>query len=103
MPWQSLFAFVIITLMLGGAAAFMTGRALANGWRPQTMVLLAAQPLAGPAPSLHAPLADQPTDALKAALTNGLMIAFAYAGFALRRKHQMARQYPWLVGSVTKV
>lgn len=98
LPLQSLIAFAIITLVLGGAAAFMTGRALANAWRPQIVVLVTALPLAAAVRFLHATLAEEPIDAVKAAIAFALMTAFAYAGFVLRRRQQMARQYPWLAG-----
>ena len=90
------FAFLALTLVCGGAAAFMSGRALANAWRLPASILLAALPLAAAVRFLHATLADEPTGAAQAALAYGLMAAFAFAGFALRRREQMARQYPWL-------
>lgn len=88
--------FVALTVVIGGAAAFMTGRALAASWRAPGSVVLAAVPLAGAARFLHATLAEEPTDAVKALLTFALMIAFAWLGYALRRRAQMARRYPWL-------
>ena len=88
--------FFAFTVVLGGTAAFMTGRALATAWRPPGSVALAAVPLAGAVRFLHATLAEEPTDAVKALLTFALMIAFAWLGYALRRRAQMARQYPWV-------
>ena len=96
MSASDLFAFIALTLMLGGGAAFLAGRALAKTWRVPPSVVLAALPLASAVRFLHATLADEPTDASKALLTLGLMIAFCWLGFKLRRRTQMARQYPWL-------
>lgn len=91
--------FLALTVVLGGAAALMAGRTLASSWRTPGTIVLAAVPLAGAVRFLHATLAEEPTDAVKAVITFALMIAFAYLGYALRRRAQMARQYPWLKGS----
>lgn len=88
--------FLALTVVLGGAAAFMSGRALATAWRPPGGVALAAVPLAAAARFLHATLADEPTDAVKALITFALMAVFCWLGYALRRRTQMARHYPWL-------
>lgn len=89
-------SFLILTIVLGGAAAFMTGRALAGGWKAPVGILLYAVLLAGAVRFLHAALANEPTGIANAASAYLLMAAFAGAGFALRRRAQMARQYPWL-------
>lgn len=96
LPASTIAWFFAFTIVLGGAAAFMSGRALATAWRPPGSVALAAVPLAAAARFLHATLADEPTDAVKALITFALMAVFCWLGYALRRRAQMARHYPWL-------
>ena len=88
--------FLALTVALGGAAAFMSGRSLAGSWRAPGSVALAAVPLAAAARFLHATLAEESTDAVKALITFALMAVFCWLGYALRRRTQMARHYPWL-------
>ena len=97
----NLLSFVLLTLVCAGAAAFMAGRALAGAWKAPSMILLYAVPLAGAARFLHFALVGEPTSLTseglaQAGLAYVLMAAFAAAGFAVRRRAQMARQYPWL-------
>ena len=74
----------------------MSGRALAGSWRAPLTLILAAVPLAGAVRFLHFALASEPTDAVRALLTFALMAVFAFLGFSVQRRAQMARQYPWL-------
>ena len=46
---NSLTAFLIVTLLLGGGAAWLTGRALAQAWRPIGQLICYAALLALPA------------------------------------------------------
>ena len=92
----SLWTFVGLTLVLGGAGAFVSGRAVAGGWRSPLMAAFYAVPLAAAARFLHSALFDEPTDAAQALLAFALLAAFALAGYFLARRRQMARQYPWL-------
>lgn len=102
------YAFFFVTIVFGGGAAFMIGRAIAKGWKPfwQAVVyvyLLAAfirflhwglfygatlqswREAQGSLLSLHYYLADAI-----------FMLIFAMAGFRLQRTSQMLRQYHWL-------
>jgi hypothetical protein len=103
-PW----AFLFITLIAGGGAAFMIGRAAAKQWKPfwhaalQIMLLSAAirflhwglfagatlaswRQAQGSLLSLHYYLADV-----------AVLMIFAALGFKLQRRAQMLRQYGWL-------
>jgi hypothetical protein len=105
---KSLWAFLFVTVLAGGGAAFMVGRAAAKGWNPfwqaavQTMALAAAvrflhwglfagatleswREAQGSLFSLHYYL----TDAV-------ILLAFAWLGFRRQRTLQMLRQYGWL-------
>lgn len=91
-----LFSFVALTLVLGGAAAFVSGRALARTWRPPVLLAPVALALEGAVRFLHYALAGEGTDPVQALLGAIILGGFAGAGFAWRRRAQMAQQYGWL-------
>jgi hypothetical protein len=101
-------AFFIVTVLLGGGAAFMTGRAVARSWKPftraafyvlllgvvvrflhwglfQDATLESWRQMAGTLLSPHYYLAD----------TAVLMLA-AILGYRLQWARQMTTQYAWL-------
>jgi uncharacterized protein DUF6867 len=89
--------FLLVTVLLGGGAAWLAGRAIAQTWRPwwsvvAYMVILGLAVrfmhfalFAGTLVSLH----FYAVDTLVAILSAGL-------GFHMTRKSQMARQYGFL-------
>ncbi len=104
----SFWAFLFVTVIAGGGAAYMVGRAAAKGWNPfwhavlQVLVLTAAirflhwglfagatleswRQAQGTLLSLHYYLTDA-----------ALLLAFAGLGFKRQRTLQMLRQYGWL-------
>jgi len=100
-------AFIIITLLLGGGAAWMTGSAVAQSWQPVSkailyMLLLAAAvrflqyALAGGTPP--AALADaRAPQLLTYFLTDfAILITIATLSHRIARASQMVAQYPWL-------
>lgn len=105
---KSVWAFLIITVILGGGGAFLTGRAVAGAWRPFRLAALAMLPLAAAVRFLHwGLLLDAALPAWRDAqgsllslhyfLTDALvLIAAAGLGWRLERARQMTRQYPWL-------
>jgi hypothetical protein len=114
-PWS----FVFVTLILGGLAAFATGRALASAWRPFALTALAVAPLAAAIAFLHyvlfeepavplfrlgaalARLGDSPGEALAEIAASlrfygviyAVTLAIAAAGYRRTRAGMMARQY----------
>ncbi len=117
-PW-GLLIFIMLTLVLGGAAALASGRALASTWRPASHCILYAAPIAATIAFLHfalfqesviplyelgaaiAGLAQDPATAIRQ-LTLGLRGFFAFfaihsalalTGYRLTRARQMTRQY----------
>lgn len=104
---KSVWAFLVITVVFGGGAAFLSGRALARGWRPFGLAVFymalfglavrflhwglflnatfeswrAAQ---GTLLSLHYYLAD-----------TFVLIVAAGLGYRLERTRQMTQQYGW--------
>ncbi len=115
MPWS----FVLVTVLLGGAAAFAAGRALAQTWRPLWQAFAYAAALAAVAGFLHyvlfaesvipgariaALLAQAPSDpggafelllrALRPyAIILATLSAIAMAGYRITRARAMQRQY----------
>ncbi len=94
----NVWTFLALTLVLGGAGAFVTGRAMAQTWRERWKAVAYMVPLAAAVRFLHYALFDEPSDIAHALPTFALLTAFALAGFALARRRQMAQQYPWLAG-----
>ncbi len=105
---KSYAAFFIVTVLLGGGAAFLTGRALARGWKSfgrlvfYIMLLALAvrflhwglfldatyeswRNMQGSLLSLHYYLVD-----------TAVLLAAAALGYRLQRAKQMATQYGWL-------
>jgi len=90
-----LLAFLILGV-LGVAAAFATGRALASGWSPQWRIIPAAIALAAAVQFLHFALFQEDLLSLHYYLVNlALILLAAWVGYARMRSHQMATQYSW--------
>lgn len=90
-------AFLVITLAMGGAGAWMTGRSVALGWRALVMVLLAMLPLAFAVRFLHYALAHEPLLAPGYVLVDiAVLLVIGSLGWLRTRAEQMVRQYPWL-------
>jgi hypothetical protein len=105
---KSYTAFIIVTVLLGGGAAFMTGRAVARAWKPfaravfyvlllgvavrfmhwglfQDATLESWRQMAGTLVSPHYYLAD-----------TAILLIAAFLGYRLQYARQMATQYAWL-------
>ncbi|MFN3891803.1 MAG: DUF6867 family protein [Beijerinckiaceae bacterium] len=86
-PWS----FLLVTVVLGGAAAFTAGRALAQTWRPLWQAFAYAAALAAAAGFLHFVLFGEPTipGARIAALVGALPVepGAAIAGLAAALRH----------------
>ena len=105
---KSLWAFLFITVIAGGGAAYMVGRAAAKGWNPFWQAALQVMALAAAIRFLHWGLFVGATfeswreaqGTLLSAhyyLTDALiLLMFAALGFRRQRTLQMARQYRWL-------
>ena len=108
--------WLAVTLLLGGAGAFATGRALARGWQPAARLIRYMLILAGASGFLCWALFDVPVipgarivsavsagDSREAflamagyAASFALLLAIAGAGFTFTRVGQMRAQYPFL-------
>jgi len=89
--------FLTMTVVLFGGAAFLTGQALAQGWRPGWQILPFALLLAAADRFLlyalfAAELASLSGFLIAAAMLGGMLLAAYY----LTRARKMVSQYPWL-------
>jgi len=92
-PWT----FLVLTLIIGGAGAFLTGRALARGWKPYWRLFVYVALLAAALRFFHYALFDAELRSVYYYLvTFILLFAIAALGFRLMRTKQMVTQYRWL-------
>lgn len=102
-PW----VFLIMTVVIGGGTAYLTGRAVAKAWRPLWTLLAYVVLLTGALRFLHFALFEGAFLSLESAQQNMkalyfmtvdlvmLMIAAAI-GWRVTRAGQMTTQYRWL-------
>jgi hypothetical protein len=91
-----LFTFVLITLVVGGAGAFATGRAMARTWRPMPMLALYMVLLTAGVRFLHYALYAEPLLSLQYFAVAFVWLMFVGAlGYRATRAAQMATQYSW--------
>ena len=89
--------FVIVTLLLGGAAAFASGRAIADTWRPVWQLPLYMLPLAAGVRFVQFAVFKSPLlSGGRYLIDLAVLGILAAAGYLLTRRKQMARQYGWL-------
>ena len=92
-PW----IFLIMTVIIGGGAAFLAGRGLASKWRPIWMAVAYMIPLGLALRFFHYALFDGELLSLHYFITDTLvLVAGALLGYRLTRVSQMVSQYPWL-------
>lgn len=96
--WEnSPFEFLILTCVLGGGAAWMTGRSLARSWRPAGRVVLYLALLALAVRFFHYALAEGTLLSLHYyAVDAVILVALGLLSYRLTRTDQMVTQYPWL-------
>ena len=101
---NSLQAFIVVTLLLGGGAAWMTGRAIARTWGPLWLALAYMVPLTAAARFLHYALASGDLLSLQYFVINlAILAAICALSFRVARTGLMARQYPWLYKQTSPV
>jgi len=90
-------AFLLVTVALGGGAAWQAGRAVAQTWRPWWQAVLYMFILGAAVRFIHFALFDGTLLSLGAyALDTAVAIGGAALGFRTTRARQMARQYGFL-------
>ena len=89
--------FVLVTIILGGGAALLAGRAIAATWRPWWQVVAYGFILAGAVRFIHFSLYGGTFLSLHYYLVDTVFcIVFGYLGFKAARARQMITQYRWL-------
>ena len=92
-PW----VFVFMTVIIGGGAAFLAGRALAGKWRPMWMPVVYMLPLGLALRFFHYALFEGQLLSLHYFITDtGVLIAATLLGYRLTQVALMVSQYPWL-------
>ena len=94
---NSFWVFVLVTLVLGGGAAWLAGRAIAHTWRPLPQVVIYSLILAAAVRFIHYSLFDGTLLSLHFYLVDAATcLVFSLAGFRAARAHQMVSQYRWI-------
>jgi len=89
--------FLLVTVVLGGGAAALAGRAIAATWRPWWQVLVYMLILGGAVRFIHFALFDGTLLSVHYYLVDSAVcMAFGLLGFRTARAAQMVRQYRWL-------
>lgn len=99
-PWitdDGLRVFVLLTVIIGGGAAFLAGRGLARGWRPLWRLFFYMALLAAAVRFFDYALFDGTLiSPYYYAVTYVVLIVAGLLGFRTMRTTQMVTQYHWL-------
>ena len=100
MTWlsdDSLRVFLVLTVIIGGGAAFLAGRGLARSWKPFWRVYFYMALLAAAVRFFHYALFDGNLLSLYYYLvTYAVLLAAGSLGYRAMRTTQMVSQYRWL-------
>ena len=91
------FVFLLLTIVLGGGAAWRTGQAVAESWGELWPVVAYSLPIAGAVRFLDYALFGGPLLSVESfAITFLILALIALIGHRARRARHMSEQYPWL-------
>ena len=94
---DSLGVFLLVTVVLGGGAAALAGRAVALTWRPWWQVVLYMLMLGAAVRFIHFALFGGTLLSIHYyAIDTLVCMAFGFAGFQAARARRMVAQYPWI-------
>ncbi len=89
--------FVLISVIMGGGAAYLSGRAIAGTWRPLWQVAGYMLVLGGAVRFMHFALFEGTLLSFHYYLVDmAICLGFGWLGFRTTRAAQMATQYGWL-------
>jgi hypothetical protein len=92
-PW----IFLILTVIMGGGAAYLGGRSLALGWKPMSLLVVYMLIFGAGIRFLHFALFQAQLTSLQYYVSHTLVVmAFAFLGYRITRTQQMTQKYPWL-------
>jgi len=93
----SAWLFLLVTVVMGGWAAWMTGRACALTWRPWVVLALYLVILAGAVRFIHMALFGGTLLSIHYYIVDLLVVqAIGALGFRFTRVRQMVARYSWL-------
>jgi hypothetical protein len=93
----SLGVFLLVTILLGGGAAALAGRAIALTWRPRWQVVVYMLILGAAVRFIHFALFGGTLLSVHYYLVDmSICMASGFAGFWAARAAQMTTQYPWI-------
>ena len=94
---ESFGTFLLVTVFLGGGAAFLAGRAIAATWRPWWHVALYMLILGAAVRFIHFALFEGTLlDPQYYAVDTIVCLIFGFLGFRATRVAQMTTQYRWI-------
>jgi hypothetical protein len=94
---HSLGVFLLVSVAMGGGAAWLAGRAIAATWRPAWQVALYMVVLSFAVRFMHFALFDANFLSPRYYLVDfAVCLAFGYLGFRLMRVRQMVTRYSWI-------
>ncbi len=89
--------FLLVTIILGGGAALLAGRAIATTWRPWWQVFVYGLMLGLAVRFIHFSVFDGTLLSLHYYLVDSVFcMAFGLLGFRTARVRQMTAQYRWI-------
>ncbi|MGB6540930.1 MAG: DUF6867 family protein, partial [Xanthobacteraceae bacterium] len=94
---ESILQVVLLSVVIGGGAAALSGRAIALAWRPSWQVVIVAILLAAAARFFHFALFEGELLSVPSYCCDTLIFIIAgMLAWRATRANQMVRQYPWL-------
>jgi hypothetical protein len=89
--------FLLVTVILGGGAAFLAGRAIAETWRPWWQVVVYSFILGATVRFFHFSLfGGTLLSAQYYAVDTAVCMGLGFLGFRAARVRQMVTQYGWI-------
>ena len=93
----TLWLFLLVTVVMGGWLAWMTGRAVALTWKPNIQLVLYILVLGLVLRFIHFALFEATLLTLHYYIVDTIVLmAFGFAGWRFNRARQMTTQYRWL-------
>jgi hypothetical protein len=94
---NNVWVFLLVTVLMGGSAAYISGKAIAQTWRPFWTIPLYMLLLAAAVRFCHFALFEEPLLSLPSYGIDFLVaLAAAALGYRVVRVRQMSHQYGWL-------
>jgi hypothetical protein len=94
---ESILQVVLLTMVIGGGAAALSGRAIARAWRPSWQVVIAALLLGAAARFFHFALFHGALLSVPSYCCDTLIfVIVGMLAWRATRADQMVQQYPWL-------